>query len=62
MTPIKAEKSPGKKASFGYPRVVKPPITIVLDFDRFEGGTFVAQLRIADSITSRDHEPFGIAL
>jgi len=44
MTPIKAEKSPGKKAQFGYPRLVKMPIALVLDFDKLDGGTFVLQL------------------
>ena len=44
MTPIKAEKSPGKKAQFGYPRIVRTPIAVVLDFDKLDGGTFVLQL------------------
>ena len=44
MTPIKAEKSPGKKAKFSYPRLVKTPIVVVLDFDKLDGGTFVLQL------------------
>ncbi len=44
MTPIKGEKSPGKKANFGFPRAVKPPLAVDIDFERFDGGTFVLQL------------------
>ncbi len=44
MTPIKAEKSASKKAKFGFPRLIKKPIEVVVDFDKFDGGTFVLQL------------------
>ena len=44
MMPIKSEKSPGKKAHFGYPRMVRIPIEVVVDFDKLDGGTFVLQL------------------
>ena len=44
MTPVKGEKSPGKKANFGFPRAVRTPLSVDLDFDRLDGGTFVLQL------------------
>ena len=44
MTPVKDEKSSGKKASFVFPRAARAPLAVDLDFERFDGWTFVLQL------------------
>ena len=44
MTPIKTDKLPGRAARFGFPRLVRPPLTVDVEFDRLDRGTFVVQL------------------
>jgi S1-C subfamily serine protease len=45
MTPIKTDKLPGKSAKFGFPRLVRPPLAVDVEFDRLDRGTFVIQLQ-----------------
>lgn len=44
MTPVQDAKQQGRKANFVFPRAVKLPLAVDLDFERFESGTFVLQL------------------
>lgn len=45
MTPVASDPSQNKKAKFSFPRQVKTPISITLDFEKLTQGTFVLQLQ-----------------
>jgi hypothetical protein len=64
MTPVSFDKSQGKKAKFTYPRLVRPPIGVVVDFEKLANYTFIIQLEsqtptgILGINVSPKHQPF----